>query len=226
MEKNNSSKILMIILLFACLGLGGFIFYDKVINKNDDCKKEEIKSITNTDKNNNVENKKSMTNQILIIKPGKIIVDKTGDVYFIIDKNYKRYSTIENAEGIDKIGKYGEYQVEGYKQVLDMDGDANIAQKFEGYKLNLSNIISAYSVNIGQDSEYYQTTFFVEENGTVDMLAFELGDTGKAILKKNVSEYANIVSITQSATFDSAIARLVDKDGNTYDLENYNYFNN
>lgn len=231
MEKNSGSKILIVVLLIACLGLGGFIVYDKVINKDSNCPKEENvvtnctdKQVTETTTNNNENTKeKTRNNQILITKPGKIIVDKSGDAYLILDENYNNYNKIQNATGMGKIGKYGEYKVDGYRNRMSMDDTEEDMSTFTGYKLDLSNIVSAYYVEIGQ-SDYHQTYLFVKEDGTVDMLAFEIGTSAKAILEKNVSKQANIVSVTQSATFDSRIAQLVDKEGNTYDFDNYEYF--
>lgn len=226
MKQNSGLKTFVVILLIVCLGLGGFIFYDKVINKDNNCP-EETKNVTNKDNSNVVVTSQTKTTQILISKPGKIIVDKNGDAYLVFDENYTHYNKIKNANGLDKLGKYGEYEVDDYVTGLDYDENSKKTikeHKFNGYKLNISNIISVYEVEIGQDPTSYPTYLFIEEDGTVDMLAFEIGSSAKAILEKNVSEHANIVSVNQSATFDSAIARLVDKDGNTYDFENYKYF--
>lgn len=230
MEKKSNKGLvfLVVILLFTSLGLGGYIVYDKVLNKDNNPKVDETTSKEeNIEENDNSEEEqedvttKTRTTQILRVtsalrgaKGGTIVVTKEGTVYFIPSENQKEL------EGIEKIGTYGEYELEDYITGLGWDevNQKTIEDhKFNGYKLNLENVVSAYDIEIGNSGEY-QNYFFVKEDGTVDMLKFELASVGKitTVFEKNVTEHPNIVSVTQSGGFGAFDAQFIDKDGNSY----------
>lgn len=232
METKNSKGLifLVVVLLIATLGLGGYIVCDKMIKKDTsteiETNNEKVEGTQNMaeEKEEQVQNvEKTRTTQVLHgVKGGDFIVSKDGNVYFIPSDKQK------NAAEISQIGTYGEYEVDDYITGLGWDETSQKTtedHKFNGYKLNLENVVSVYNVDIGQTGDY-QTFLFVEEDGTVDMLAFQLYAETKTVFEKNVSEHPNIVSVTQSAGFGAYIAQFIDKDGNSYNFDNYKYFHN
>lgn len=239
MEKKSNKGLvfLVVILLFTSLGLGGYIAYDKMIKKDASPKIEtnneevvETKDTENEKEEQVQDVEKTRTAQILHgtpvlngIKGGTIIVTKEGFVYF------EPSETQKEAEGIEKIGTYGEYELEDYITGLGWDEvnqKLTEEHKFNGYKLNLDNVVSAYDVDEGNGNAY-QNYLFTQEDGTVDLLAFGyVNGITKAVFEKNVSEHSNIVSVTQSAGFGADIIRFIDRDGNSYKFSAYKYFEN
>lgn len=65
---------------------------------------------------------------------------------------------------------------------------------FTGYKLDLTNVQAAYSIDGGT---YPQSFFFVHKNGTISVMYFEIvnGEYCNVTLTKNIPNISNIVSV-------------------------------
>lgn len=217
-RKSNKGLIgLVIILLIGVIGLGGYIVYDKVINKDNEPKtekKEEIKNEKTSDVEETVKETKQAT-QILNTDVGTFIVDKDGSVYYA--KSVDNYQGVEIKTDDNTIGTYGTYEVSDYVTGLGYDESTKKTtedHKFEGYKLDLENISSAYDINVGQGGKIL---YFLSKEGKVNELRFiPNGENSKIELKKDTCTKSNIVSVLQSSGFDAFEFVLVDKDGNRY----------
>ncbi len=218
-KSNKGLIVLVIILLIGVIGLGGYIVYDKVINKDNTPKtekKEEIKNEETSEVEETVEETKQAT-QILNTDVGVFIVDKDGSVYY--QKTADKFVGAEIKIDDNTIGTYGTYEVEDYITGLGYDESAKKPtedHKFEGYKLDLENISSAYEIYTGNGGAS-DIIFFLSKDGKVNHLHFL--STGKKVdvaLKKDTCNYPNIVSVLQSSGFDAFEFVLVDKDGNKY----------
>jgi len=202
MNKDNKKifVVLTIILSLIVVILTSYLIYDKVINND----KEEIKNNDiNKEENNNG------NNQELTTVVGTITVDNTGDVYYVPyekwEGSWKDWEYEINIDEEDKkvLGNYGTYTIEN--------------KTIEGYKLNLTNISSAYEIAFGQDVN--TSIMFLSKEGKVSELYFNNnGSTETTItMAKDIDGYDNIVNIISGydyhKQFNPKVAIFIDKDG-------------
>ena len=205
----NKNKIIIYFLVGVICAMG-FILYSRLTR---DESKPETK----------VEEKKEIkqVTQVLQTKVGTFIIDKDGSVYYRITVDKYVGAKVELNDS--SIGTYGNYEVSDYVTGLDSDRDTNEViedHKFDGYKLNLENINSAYEIQIGNGGSS-EVIYFLSKDGKVNELKFD--SDGKEVsikLSKDTSTYPNIVSVLQSSGFDAFEIILVDKDGNKYIVTN------
>ena len=191
-NKNNS--VIIIVLLLISVGLGSFIFYDKVL-KEDTCK----------DKESN--NKEIQSNN-----------------YDDFSKNLKEsLSKLDNSKRMYQSIR-SEFVKGGYSVYIKEDGslyiqfyDSDLNSKYNQYKL-ADNVLSFYIINVGQDT--FNTIYFINEDGTVSYCNIESDIiNNNDITIKNDLEYKNIVSITSGVfgTYSGAHGPFfIDIDGNIY----------
>ena len=137
-----------------------------------------------------------------------MLLDKNGDVYYSIDSYYTVESNSFN------IGQKKEYKIDGY-----LRGPED--SKFEGYKLNIQNVISMYHSYKGNGGS--KVFIFIKGDGTIGELTYYADNSNKKItmqeFKETVSGYSNIISVVHSDDFGSKGYRLIDIDGNIYDMK-------
>jgi len=204
-------------LSLTIIGLLGFIFYDKVLN-NDQKKDINCNQVNNGDEE---ENETSRVAQILtestpkhVYTFGEFIVTKNGDVYFIPGDTYRIVSDPYpvHVKNPDILGVKKSYILDDYVGYL---GDKI---EFEGYKLDLSNILSVNALYFGNgapDAHYV----FISKEGNVSELVFEFDYNDNTLIakfEKNISEYKNIVSIVPTSSPQASGAIVIDRDGNQY----------
>lgn len=205
----NKNKIIIYLLVGVICALG-FILYNRLT-------KEEVKPETKVEEKNKVQ----QVTQVLQTNVGTFIIDKDGSVYYHITVDKYVGAKVELNDS--SIGTYGNYEVSDYITGLDSDSDTNEViedHKFDGYKLNLENINSAYEIQIGNGGSS-EVIYFLSNDGIVNELKFDSnGKTVDIKLSKDTSSYPNIVSVLQSSGFDAFEIILVDKDGNKYTVTN------
>lgn len=178
MKKNN--KPLTIILLIIIIGLVVFIAYDKYNNKNN--------NLNNNAYNYKLENRKEI--QEVEIEWISVLSDKKGDVYMFCDKDIS--NALEPMKtNLDKLSKkYAKYQIDNY---INDDGKE---EKLEAYKLDLKNILSMYTVHMGNgDNRYF---IFLKEDGTISYINYyDIIYNGKINIK-NIEGLNNVVSVLEN----------------------------
>ena len=205
----NKNKIIIYFLVGVICAMG-FILYSRLTR---DESKPETK----------VEEKKEIkqVTQVLQTNVGTFIIDKDGSVYYRITVDKYVGAKVELNDS--SIGTYGNYEVSDYVTGLDSDRDTNEViedHKFDGYKLNLENINSAYEIQIGNGGSS-EVIYFLSKDGKVNELKFDSDGKELSIkLSKDTSTYSNIVSVLQSSGFGAFEIILVDKDGNKYIVTN------
>ena len=183
----NKNKIIIYFLVGVICAMG-FILYSRLTR---DESKPETK----------VEEKKEIkqVTQVLQTNVGTFIIDKDGSVYYRITVDKYVGAKVELNDS--SIGTYGNYEVSDYITGLDSDSDTNEViedHKFDGYKLNLENINSAYEIQIGNGGSS-EVIYFLSNDGKVNELKFDSnGKTVDIKLSKDTSSYPNIVSVLQS----------------------------
>lgn len=132
---------------------------------------------------------------------GEIVVTKDGYVYF---KPYDNYSLTNNNDLVK-----GEYDVDDY--ILGPE-----YTKFDGYKVNTSNIRSAYSFDIGNGGVTVDVILITRDN-KVQVLKLE-ASSGKNIIAslESLNELSNIVTAAKSFGFGGHGYVLYDINGNQY----------
>lgn len=200
-----SLLILVIILSLLVVGLSSYLIYDKVImNENNDSEVVE-------------EETSQVFGHKLDSEVGTFIVNKDGNVYYNpYEKWTGSHSTInlEFSEENKKIlGNYGKYSVETYSSnLMPNENDTT----FEGYKLELSNISSAYSMYFGNGS-INNSIIFIDVNGKISELYFEVNqDKINITLYKNVEGYNDIATIVSNCSSMACSAILIDRNNKQY----------
>lgn len=226
MEKKNKGKVVIVILVLMVLGLGGYIVYDKVLNKevNEPIKtekKEEKKS--EVDSGFNIEKKSEL--QALNISIGRVYITKDGDAFLTIDDFATQNIGMEKtaAEQLKKLQQ--KTAVEGYcgNQVSQIEGHCDSGNVVNSIKLDVDNVVSAYYLSMGQSIDMGKL-MFVKQDGTISSIDFGALFDGKVVVENNYKNLKNIVTVVQSATtsaasgYNQAIA--IEKDGTQHILEN------
>lgn len=147
---------------------------------------------------------------------GKFIIDKDGSVYYINFKELTllgvKYTLTESDLSI--LGTKNTYK--NYTYQNEPSCSIETGCEIEGYKLDLSNISSAYEVYFGNGAST-TTIIFLSYDGLVHELTFEIQTSNINIeLKKDVCNCQNIVSVVPNVSFSGSSALLIDKNGNKY----------
>lgn len=151
---------------------------------------------------------------------GNFIIDKDGSVY------YGNYDTINymgeeiklTANELSILGEKKEYK--NYTYQTDSQCDLEKGCTLEAYKLNLTNIQSAYEIVYGNGT-LTGGIIFLTYDGKVNSLYYDLSNNQKFTLKQDISKYPNIVSVVENVDFGGHNAKLIDKNGNMYDVSIY-----
>lgn len=219
MKKENGKTgliVLVVILSILVVGLASYIVYDKVIKN-----VEEVVNNENTH-NNQEKNKNEETTdkigQVLNSSMGQFVVDKTGFVYYIPNECWKKNNAIDEyklnftEESKKNLGQYGTYQLE-----VDISPGNEEKDLVEAYKLDLSNIKSAYEVEFGNSGTMVYI-IFIDNTGKVNELQFNVISPEQFSVKlyKDIRGYENIVSVVSNSSFGGQSAILIDKFGNEY----------
>lgn len=212
MKKGNAGVVVLIIALFVVIiAMAGYLLYSHMNTNNN----ENMQENTNVNPNNNFQkNENKNEGYMMRIDNGYIIVDGSGEVYLKYERALYTSSPFSTERELNLLSttdlKYGSYTATPYDYPQD---EKDI---FEGYKLNVSNVISAYRVEFGNGGNN-ECVFLVHKDGRISQLIFEINnDTNKVDVEliKNVAGYSNIVSVVPNNTFDGQSAVLIDKAGN------------
>ena len=209
MEKGKNNRGLVTLLLLIILGLAGYIVYDKVLFKEEPKEVKENDSIQEQVEENNAILKNDV-GQVLNSIYGTFVIDTDGNVYFKPNEkvNSAGFDAIfkkESSLGITKT-----YQIEIYEANPSEHG-------FEGYKLDLTNIVSGYEIYRGNGGFKY--VLFIDKVGSVYQLNFAIDTENGEIDYSNVeklTDYNNIVSIVETHTFEGYRAVLIDRNNKQY----------
>lgn len=228
-------KNIVIILLSICVvGLGGYLYYDKVINSS----KQNLEEINNNVENLN--NKDDLNSYELYLKNLQKDISPKEASFTIYSNsgNFKRsiyletdgslYLKYENSmNGIDKnkIVNIPSMSLEEYDLTV------------QGIKLNISNVVDIFFTDgLGQSA--IQTLYALSSSGDIYFIASSFDWSDDKISSSNFSpikieELHDIINITSSG-YSNAISGGVkiyttDIYGNHYDLEKitskYNIYN-
>lgn len=199
MQKKNK---IIIYFLVGMICFMGFILYSRLT-------RDELKPETKVEEKKEVQ----QVTQVLQTNVGTFIIDKDGSVYYR-DPMSKYVGAEIKMSNYHSIGTYGSYKVEDY--ITGIGDNGELSYDFNGYKLNLENINSAYEIQIGNGGSS-EIIYLLSKDGKVNELQFD--SNGQKIdikLSKDTCTKPNIVSVLQSSGFDAAEIVFVDKNGNKY----------
>lgn len=236
-DKKATLKALCMFFGIIALCAGGYILYDKVIAKQDKLQCETVKE----DEKKPAEEKKGEEVAEIASKGfkadvgyGKIYVTKAGDVYLepyedaYVGALSKKIEFSEDA----LPGEKGAYKLKteeiGGKELYQTDAELDIEEvEFDGYKIDLENIVSVYDVTIPAHVWGGWTTVFIDKDGITHwMRIYDNGSNGKCEATSiiSVDEYKNIASIIDR--YDYGKVLLVTRDGGHIVLDTDKLFNN
>ena len=200
-KKNGGLKASIAILLILVIALGGYIIYDKLLNRI--IQPVEDKPAPTVSKVYKYDLSSRTTAQAVRGEYLEALVDTTGNVYLY---------TVGDAEGegIEALkNQYQTYSPKGYESIGDTE--------FKAIKLNLSNVLSAYYVHVGNGGFTY--FIFVTEGGNVAFLNYDkVISEGKAEAKL-IANLKNVVSIVDNTNTMSPYA--IDINGKEISLVEY-----
>ena len=175
MEKKSTGKtVVIVILLLALLGLGGYVVYDKFINvkesEESDVKEEAKVEETGFDlsKNRVIQNTTFQYGQV----GGNVVVSKDGSVYVNFYDKEEGTDTKTKASLANMLKQYQDYMIEDYFSFATEEGDS---QAFKGIKLPVDNVIAAYEGYSGNGGLEGWYLYLVKTDGTIS--GFSMGDT-------------------------------------------------
>jgi len=167
-------NVVITVLAVLVLAMGGYLVYDKIIDKDDKIEGNKLEENNNKQTENDyqsfTENLKKQTSNL-----------KSGDHV---------YQYIENDIIPDGYAVYLDENRSLYVKYYNEDFN----NKFGQYKIS-DNILSFYVINVGQDEG--NMLYFINEDGTVGSADTEYGVSNgdQLITVKNDIGYKNIVSI-------------------------------
>ena len=218
MENNNKYKkiiiILSVILVVLLLAFGGLYLYRKITRGN---VTSEIIPIQHgsVEENKEVETTKDIATTFYenMVKNRKLIQDNQyGGINMILDKHGDVYYSAESVESNSyDVGQKKEYKIDDYFAGPDYT-------RFEGYQLNIHDVISMYHSYKGNGGS--QVFVFIKADGTIGELKY-IGGTEKMIIeefKETVSGYNNIISVIHDDNFDTTGYKLIDIYGNIFNM--------
>jgi len=170
----------------------GVIFVQKDWNKEDSGNNNQ----QNTGTNNNNISTNINNGHMLSTRIGTFMIFSNGAVYF------------EPEEGValpKNIATYGQYSYGEFHSIQEM------SDKFIGYKLNLSDIKTAYYIESHQNP--YIAVLFLDNVGNLSVLNIKNDYTSYDLIK-NIN--TNVVSVVVDDSYQTTNALILDKQGNEY----------
>ncbi len=235
-------KVACGLLALATLGLGGFIVYDKIFATQSEKVETSVSTQKQTENSNTKKQEQTVKNNNGFVgsysTSGLILVDGAGDVYFEPNNDISHVQGMEaynfNLKDENVDGEKGIYSFN--KEEIKYHPTAHDGQKieFNGYKLNIKNIISLAEVGIGHQS-YEYTWLALNQNGDTYMIIVKPGErnasgndnTGSTEAKIRVRKlkYKNIISASMIDMGDSVGTVMTDKNGSHFYLtdEDFKY---
>ncbi len=229
-QKNTGMLVTIIILVIAVLGLGGYLVYDKVIEKDEpkvDNTQETDENVQNenTDNDNVVENENSNNvenNNTQIIEKEMTADEK----YRIFADNMKKNMRIEGGSVIYTIDLDGRYAKNVSSVEVNTNGNIylvlateNLKNQYNNtdngsYKLTIDNLL--FTDFVTSDGQGFTGLIFIKTDGTVSKLS--LNDSNIQIVDvPNVKNIVNVVNRYEGIG-GASVAKLIDIDGKYYDL--------
>lgn len=124
-------------------------------------------------------------------------------------KSYKEYN-------------FETFEYESLNPALSYRYEKEMASKFLGLKLNISNVKSVYSIVPGQAiTPASQGLVMIKNDGSIALISFENLVNGN-LIPKTVEDLTNIVKVENKIGNNGSIAVAIDKEGKEYSL--YDYF--
>ena len=222
-NKNNGLIIALIVFIVISLILGGFIIYDKVLNKdnNNEVTENENSSTTNNDKTDNAQNSEiNLTSE----EAFKLIESKRKSL------KYDTWSTL-NAKVLYKGDNnyywvtYTEANVDGYKSSLGVifhyeNGEWN----FELPGFSAHGDLSQYNFVEVNNSEYFELNddlAFALIEGKRRSLGYNTWTTGSAkVIKKGDNNYYWITYIEKNNDgYESSLGVIVHYENGEWNFE-------
>lgn len=248
-QKKSSGLVLVVVFLALCtLVLGGLYCYEIFVAKNNDsaiadttngkkCVSDDAEDAIEKQESgdiNDIEDKNAelvRTGLVRVFNYGDFYLVKSGEVYFRPNKNeitqgMLKFKMSYDADAEKALGEKGTWTI----KTDDLrEGFAFWEQEsfsFEGYKLDLTNIVSLGEMGFGQSFDGYYV-WFVDANGDLstlsianDMRSGVIKDQVRTDFKKNIVKGKNLVAVLSGlSNGDGGYAAGISRNGSIVELD-------
>ena len=203
-----SYAVLVIILFAALCFVTDYAIIDKKMSKCScpDCSTKSNTNVVTDDttviEKNTVDSSK-LKDYAQWNRYGMIVVTKDGNVYYKPDDKYNLINSNDLSEG--------EFVID--ESILGPEGEDS---KFRGYKVNTSNIRSAYSFEVGNGGALISVVLITRDN-KVEILNLDNSNGNDIVASlESLNELSNIVTATKWSTWGGNGYVLYDINGNQY----------
>ena len=223
-KSNALPWILCTVFALVAIGLGVFLVLGGI--KKEDNKTNCVTAADNQGNSAEADDKKATaaTGFVKDVEFATLYVTKNGEVYlhpasYTFTKGSDRFNGVKIDSNYEP-GTYGKYKITDSDiigaEFRDFDApksDPNEAE-FQGYKLDLTNIVSVYSVGFGQAWNGWNIAL-VDRDGNMNWLHAEPSgnSTVKTKLIKNIEKYKNVAALMSTVGNDGGYVTIVTKDG-------------
>ena len=151
-----------------------------------------------------------------MVKNRKPMEDSLHGIHIIMDENGNVYYTkINNSYKLSNpIGSHITKEMKGFYFV---DSTGKLTDTFDGYKLDIINVIAIYHVETGNGG--LNKYILLKSDGTIGCLEYFYMTRDIVIMhdfKEQVPGYNNIVGVIQLSNMEASDYKLIDINGNLY----------
>ena len=204
-------NVIMTILAMLVLGLGGYLVYDKVIDKDNENVNNEVVE-NNQEETIEKENTYQVLNSlsfIAVLYNGEVYVNAHGSSPELVELYGDQvFQTLVNTRN-----NYQEYNFDELK-VLD-----SMNKNFKGMKLNIYDVKAIYEYSHAYGTRKDDGIFIIKNDGTVYGISHYSLIKGKRDMTA-ITGLNNIVEFA-SDSIDVSITYAVDSTGNKYNMNDY-----
>ena len=231
-KTGNLFKILCVVLVLVVIGLVVYICLDKT-SSNDTASRvdsgETEKCVTAAEDEKETKEIATGGNGYVYgrgdtVWHGTYYVTKSGDVYYEPATSFyagEQYNiTISDADNIGENGTYT-LKYEDFESWYELGNDSK-EFTFDGYKLDLSNIVTVVEAEYGQQ-KVFASTIFIDKEGNASTLTSSNLYEGKVSLKLNKNVDSNVRGVTNAIGGDEALTIVHYMDGSSKEADYKKY---
>lgn len=231
-KTGNLFKILCVVLVLVVIGLVVYICLDKT-SSNDTASRvdsgETEKCVTATEDEKETKEIATGGNGYVygrsdVVLHGAYFVTKNGDVYYVPATTFyggQQYNiTLSDAGNIGEKGTYT-LKFSDFESWYEMGNDSE-EFTLDGYKLDLSNIVTVIEAEYGQQKTT-ASTIFVDKEGNLSTLTSSNLYEGSFSLKLNKNVDSNVRGVTNAIGGDEVLTIVHYMDGSSKEADYKKY---
>ena len=222
-NKTNGKNIIIAVLSVLLVASLVFIGYDKLLKKDNNTTSNTTSTTdvnSNTSSNQTEETKQPENTKDAatifyenMVKNREVVVDYDHGINIVLDKDGNVYYSANSVE--KAVGAKGQYAIDGYFTGVDQ-----MSNVFNGYKLDVSNVVAIYYGASGNGG--WKSYILIKADGTIAELTYSTYTKNNSTVvtiekfEATVTRYKNIVSVETAGNWEGPGFNLIDINGNKY----------